>query len=89
MSTPAEKISPEAILERVRQVLVSSFELEPARVVPDAHLFDDLELDSIDAIDLIIGLEEESGLGFDEDELRQLRVVQDVVDLLQAKLLGT
>jgi acyl carrier protein len=74
------------ILAQVTDVLVRSFELEPGEVHPTAHLFDDLDLDSIDAIDLVVGLEESTGLKVAEDELVQIRVVQDVVDLVHRKL---
>jgi len=78
----------EAILDRVTEILVQSFALDPAQVHPMSHLIDDLDLDSIDAIDLVVGLEEDSGLDITEDELMDLRVVQDVVDLVHRKLGG-
>ncbi len=78
----------EEILERVVEILSESFELDPAEVVPTAHLFEDLDLDSIDAIDLVVGLQEETGLKLTEDELRAIRIVQDVVDLLHRRLGG-
>jgi acyl carrier protein len=78
----------EEILERVVQILAESFELDRADVVPTAHLFEDLDLDSIDAIDLVVGLQEETGLKLTEDELRAIRIVQDVVDLLHRRLGG-
>ena len=76
----------EEILERVTSVLAQSFDLEPGLVTPTAHLIDDLDLDSIDAIDMVVGLEEETGLDISEDELKSVRVVQDVVDLLYRHL---
>ena len=81
-------MSKEEILERVVQILAESFELDRADVVPTAHLFEDLDLDSIDAIDLVVGLQEETGLKLTEDELRAIRIVQDVVDLLHRRLGG-
>ena len=71
--------------ELVKTFLVESFELDPAVVVPTAHLIEDLDLDSIDAIDLAVVLEERTGLGVTEQELIQIRVVQDVVDLILRK----
>lgn len=79
----------EEILERVVEILSQSFELDRAEVVPTAHLFEDLDLDSIDAIDLVVGLQEETGLKLTEDELRAIRIVQDVVDLLHRRLGGS
>jgi acyl carrier protein len=81
-------MSKEAILSRVIELMAESFEMDPAEILPTAHLFDDLDLDSIDAIDLVVGLEEETGLQVSEDELRELRLVQDIVDLVHRKLEG-
>ena len=47
-----------------------------------------VDLDSIDAIDLVVGLEEEIGLEISEDELREIEVVQDIVDLIHRALQG-
>lgn len=77
-----------AILTRVVEVLAKSFDLDPDQIHPTSHLFEDLDLDSIDAIDLVVGLEEETGLDVDEDELKAIRIVQDVVDLVDRKLGG-
>ena len=77
------------IYARVARILVDSFELEEGQVHPDAHLIDDLDLDSIDAIDLVVSLESETDLDVTEDELKALRVVQDIVDLVHRKLMET
>ena len=76
----------EEILTRVSETLAQSFGVDPSQVNPGAHLFDDLDLDSIDAIDLVVGLEEETGIDVNEDDLKTIRVVQDVVDLIHRKL---
>jgi acyl carrier protein len=74
------------IFARVKELLIESFELEPEDVHLQSHLIDDLDLDSIDAIDLAVGLEEEVGLKVEEEELREIRLVGDIVDLVYAKL---
>lgn len=76
------------VFARVVEVLVRAFDLTPEQVRPDAELIDDLDLDSIDAIDLVVGLEEETGLDVSEEELKAIRVVQDVVDLVHRKLMS-
>ena len=74
------------ILARVTDVLVTYFEIEPDRVRLDTDLFEELDLDSIDAIDLVVSLQEDTGLEVSEEELRNVRLVQDVVDLVYRKL---
>jgi acyl carrier protein len=74
------------VLERLRAILIDSFELEAERITPAARLRDDLDLDSIDAIDLAVRLEEETGLKLADEELKGLRQVDDVVALVHGKL---
>ena len=79
-------LSKEEILERVTEVLVETFDLDSSAVHPTAHLVDELDLDSIDAIDLVVGLEQQTGLNVEEEELREIQLVQDIVDLVHRKL---
>ncbi|MBK7948139.1 MAG: acyl carrier protein [Deltaproteobacteria bacterium] len=75
-----------SILERVREILADSFEIEPETIQLESHLIDDLDLDSIDAIDLAVELEQETGLRLEEQELRRIRRVKDIVDLVCDRL---
>jgi acyl carrier protein len=81
-----EKWGKDEILERVTDVLVRSFEIDPVDIRLDSHVVDDLDLDSIDAIDLAVGLREQTGLDLSEKEMKSIRVVGDIVDLLRDKL---
>lgn len=72
----------EEIIARIRNVLVDSFEIPAERVTLEARLMDDLELDSIDAIDMAVQIQEITGVRVEEEELRQLRTVGDTVDLV-------
>jgi acyl carrier protein len=67
------------ILEKIQVMMKELFELAPERVQPGAKLIDDLELDSLDAIDLAVKVEETTGHAFDEAKLRQLRTIEDVI----------
>ena len=68
--------------EAVRGVLCREFELEPDEVLPTSHLVDDLDLDSVDAVALVVRLEEETGLRLSEDQLKELRTVADVAEIV-------
>ena len=76
----------EEILQRISEVFVDTFELDPDQIRPTAHLIDELDLDSIDLIDLVVRLESQTGLDVLEEDLRGIRIVQDVVDLVYTKL---
>ncbi len=71
--------SREQIHAMVRDALAELFELDPARVTLDAHLNDDLEIDSIDAVDLIDRLKKATGKKMSADDFRSVRTVGDLV----------
>jgi acyl carrier protein len=72
-------ISDEDILDRLREVLRDTFEIDPARVTPSAQLFTDLELDSIDAVDLAIQVQEMTGMRIKPEDFKSVRTVGDVI----------
>ena len=69
-------------LKLVQESLAEQFDLEIERLLPEAHLFSDLGLDSIDALDLVGVLEQRLGAPVPEEELKSIRRVQDVVELI-------
>lgn len=72
------------VLDKLRDILHESFEIEPERVTPSAHLFDDLDLDSIDAVDLAIKLQELTGKRIKPDEFKSVRTISDVVNAVHS-----
>jgi acyl carrier protein len=68
----------------VRKMLAETFELDPDRITPEARLYEDLELDSIDALDMVVKLQELIHRRVAEEELRGLRTVGDVVQMVHA-----
>lgn len=74
------------ILARIRDIFKENFEIEPERVTPEAHLFEDLDLDSIDAVDLAIKLQEMTGRRIKPEEFKQVRTVADVIGAVNSLL---
>ncbi len=74
------------ILEQIQAMMNELFKLDAARVQPSARLIDDLELDSLDAIDLAVKVEETTGMVFDEAKIRELRTIEDVIVAIEAIL---
>ena len=70
------------ILRRIAGIMEETFEIDPARVTPEAKLYDDLEIDSIDAVDLIVQLKPLVGRRLDPEVFKSVRTVADVVDAL-------
>lgn len=75
--------SQDEILERIRNTLVELFELEPARIVPAARLNEDLEIDSIDVVDLIDEVQKYTGRKATPEDFRSVRTVADLVVVMQ------
>ncbi|HUO81325.1 MAG TPA: acyl carrier protein [Gammaproteobacteria bacterium] len=71
-------------LERLREVLAERFGIDRAAVVDDARLYEDLDLDSIDAVDLIVRLRELTGKTVPPQAFRSVRTVGDVVRVLRS-----
>ncbi|MBI5608678.1 MAG: acyl carrier protein [Deltaproteobacteria bacterium] len=74
------------IFEKVRDILAEMFEIDPATVKLESQLVQDLDLDSIDAIDMVVKLQELTGKRVEEAKLRKVRTVGDVVDLVESHL---
>ena len=74
------------IFLKLRDVLVASFQLDPAQITLEAHLFTDLDLDSIDAVELAIQLQAITGRRVKAEEFKSVRTVQDVVDTVHQML---
>ena len=74
------------ILESLKKILEESFEISPERVQPQAHLFDELDLDSIDAVDLAIKLQEMTGRRIKTESFKSVRTVGDLIATVQQLL---
>ncbi|MFL6548192.1 MAG: acyl carrier protein [Povalibacter sp.] len=73
----------EEILERIRATLVELFDLEPAQIMPQARLFEDLEIDSIDVVDLMDHVRRYTGHKVTAEDFRSVRTVADLIGVIQ------
>jgi acyl carrier protein len=76
----------EDIFLKLREVLADSFRLDPAKITLESHLFTDLDLDSIDAVELAIQLQDITGRRVKAEEFRHVRTVNDVVEAVHGML---
>jgi len=72
----------EDILQKMKGILADEFEIEKDAVTPEAKLYDDLELDSIDAVDLLVKMKEFIPGKIDPELFKKAVTIQDVVDIL-------
>ena len=71
------------IIQRVNRVFSETFEIDPVKLTPEAKLFDDLGLDSLDAVDLVVSLKEECGVDLRKDpRVRKILTMNDVYKLV-------
>ena len=74
--------SKQEILDHINGVLIDLFEIEEEKLVPDAKLYDDLNIDSIDTIDLLIELKKFVGKVIDADAFVDARTLDEVAEVI-------
>lgn len=67
------------ILAKVKEILVDLFELDEADIVPEAKLYEDLDIDSIDAVDLLIDLKKTVEVDISSEKFSEVRTIEDVI----------
>ena len=75
--------SREEIFTTLQGYLVDMFEVPAEKVTPEARLYEDLDLDSIDAIDLMVRLQDLTGRKLSPEQFKSIRTVSDVIDRVQ------
>jgi len=68
------------ILQIIRQIMQEMFEIEEQQVTLEARLYEDLDFDSIDAVDMIVKLKEITGKTLKPEDFKNARTVNDVVE---------
>ncbi|WP_370741334.1 acyl carrier protein [Halomonas heilongjiangensis] len=71
------------VYDHVRKTLVELFELEADDIKPEARLYEDLDIDSIDAVDLVVELKQFTGRRIDPDDFKAVRTIDDVVKAVE------
>lgn len=74
------------IYQEVSELLVKLFEVSPEDITPEARLYEDLDLDSIDAVDMVVFLQKKTGKRIQPESFKAVRSVQDVVVVVEQLL---
>ncbi len=74
--------SKETIYQTLVNILEELFEIDPSQVTSDSQLYDDLDIDSIDAVDLVVKLKDFTGRKINAADFKQVRSVGDIVDAI-------
>lgn len=78
--------SREAIFAQLQGILQELFEIDPSTLTGSSNLYDDLDIDSIDAVDMAARLHELTGKKLEPADFRALQTVDDVVEKVFAML---
>ncbi len=72
------------IIEIVNKMLEEEFEIDPELLKPESLLYEDIGLDSLDAVDLIVLVDKQLGVRIEEDQARSIRTLEDVYNTIAA-----
>ncbi len=70
------------IIEIVNKFLIEEFELEAEDLTPDAHLMNDLEIESLDFVDIVVIIEKDFGFKVKNEDLKDLRTLDDLYNYI-------
>jgi len=71
------------IFNSIKDILVKEFDISADKLKPESLLVEDLDLDSIDAVDLVVRLQKIIGCKVEPDDFKQIRTLQDMVDAVE------
>ena len=82
----AEKYTKEQIFEELKNILIAELEIAEQDIKPEANLFEDLDLDSIDAVDIAVRMQKFTDKKLSPAEFKQIKTVNDIVEAVYGML---
>ncbi len=76
-------LTKEEIFVKIKDILIKDFEIEEDKIVPEASLFEDLELDSIDAVDLAVKVQQFTNKKMTPNDFKQIKTMDDVAQTVR------
>ena len=70
--------------EKVRNIIAEQLDVDLNTITPETNLMKDLEADSLDAVEIIMALEDEFGIEIPDEQAEEFQVVQTIVDYIDA-----
>ena len=71
------------MFEKVRDMLAKQLNLKPEKITPQSDVVKDLGADSLDVVELLISLEDDYWISIPEDDIVNVKTVQDIVDMIE------
>ncbi len=79
-------MSKEEVLAEIKKIMADNFEIQPDKVTMDANVVTDLDLDSIDATDIVVELQRRLNCRFTHEDFKSVKTVGDIVNIVAGKL---
>lgn len=76
----------EITFENVRDIIVNTLSCDADQVTLETNLFEDLEADSLEAVELSMALEEAFGVGIADEDMANIKTVNDIVEYIKSKV---
>lgn len=74
------------VFDKLKEVIAEQLNIEGASIKPDTNLMKDLEADSLDAVEIIMALEEEYDIEIPDEEAERFQTVEDIVKYVEANI---
>ncbi len=72
------------VFDEVKKIIVDELNVSPEKITLEANLSEDLGADSLDAVEVIMDLEDKYGITIDDDTAKNIKTVKDLVDYIEA-----
>ena len=76
----------ENIEQKVKEIIADRLGVDPEEVTPEASFVEDLGADSLDTVELVMALEEESGIEIPDEDAEKIQTVGDAIEYIQKQL---
>ena len=74
------------IFEELKKIVAENFEIEPEKITLDSNIVTDLDMDSIDAIDMVAELQKKLGCRFSAEDFKAVKTIGDIVRVISGKV---
>jgi acyl carrier protein len=81
---PGAEMTREELYEQIRDILIDRFEVDESLISMEANLYDELEIDSIDAVDLLVYVKEVTGKKVSPEQFKEVRTIENIIDTILA-----
>jgi len=74
------------VKDKVIQLIVEHLDIEPEKIVPEAHFIDDLGISSMDLWELVLIMEDEFDLEVPDEDLEKIQTIKDAIEYIEARV---